>query len=126
MKKLLLVLALILPLAACAGARTDFSIITASVQNPVTPKMMYDVENGLRFAVAGLVTYRRLCIAGAADANCREVIAKIQTYTIAAKPIIVSLRQALKTNDQINAIVAYNALHDILAGINNTRRIAGV
>ena len=124
MKKL--VLALFLSLAVAGCATNPLGPLTASTPNPVTRQMMYDVENGLRFAAAGLVTYRRACIAKTIDQNCRQVIARIQTYTVAAKPILVSLRTYLKTNDQINAWSAYSALMDILTSINTVRQQAGV
>lgn len=129
MRKLLLAIALVLPLVGCTSDPNRIgsgNIVTGSIQNPVTPKMMYEVQSGLQFAVAGLVTYKRLCLSHTIDQSCREVVAKIQVYTIAAKPVLVSLRRYLKDNDQINAVEAYLALQDILTGINTTRRNAGV
>jgi hypothetical protein len=126
MRKTFLALALIIPLTGCAGLADGFKFATASVENPVTPAMMYDVENGLRVATAGLLTYRRLCILKKVDVHCRANIEKIQVYSRAAKPVLVNLRAYVRDNDQVNAISAFNTLRQIIADINTAKAAAGV
>jgi hypothetical protein len=128
MKKLLFALALLIPLTGCAGISKSLIgfDITASTANPVTPAMLGDIEEGLSAATAGLLTYRRLCIAGKADAHCRGNILIIQTYTKQAKPLILALRRFVRENDQVNAVVAFNTLRDIVLQIKSTRATMGV
>lgn len=128
MKKLVLVFALLIPLAGCAGISKSLIgfDITASTANPVTPSMLGEIEEGLSVATAGLLTYRRLCLKGQADAHCRGNIVIIQTYTKQAKPLILALRRFVRDNDQVNAIVAFNTLRDIVLQIKATRATMGV
>jgi hypothetical protein len=128
MKKFVLILALIVPLAGCAGLsqRLIGFDITASTANPVTPAMLGEIEEGLSAATVGLLTYRRLCIAGKADAHCRGNILRIQVYTKQAKPLILALRRFVRENDQVNAVVAFNTLRDIVLQIKSTRATMGV
>jgi hypothetical protein len=126
MKKLAFALILLVPLTGCAGLADGFKFLTSSIENPVTPAMMYDVENGLRVATAGLLTYRRLCILKKVDVHCRANIEKIQVYSRAAKPVLVNLRAYVRSNDQINAISAFNTLRQIISDINAAKATAGV
>lgn len=128
MKKLALVLALIVPLTGCAGISKSLIgfDITASTTNPVTPAMLGEIEEGLSAATAGLLTYRRLCLRGQADSHCRGNILIIQIYTKQAKPLILALRRFVRENDQVNAVVAFNTLRDIVLQIKATRATMGV
>jgi hypothetical protein len=114
MKKILLVALLVLPLAACATSQ-DKSIlvggtsISAPINNPVTKSDLYKLENGLIVVATGLVTYRRACEAGAADAGCRARIRTIQGYTRQLKPMLVQLRTFVRKNDQVNAMQVFQA-----------------
>src|SRR4051812_43839160 len=116
MRKIVIAFALCVPLLGCAGGSvlTGGTSLTAPITNPVTPAVLYDIENGFRAATAGLLTYRRLCLAGKADVHCRGNIARIQVYSRAAKPMIVQLRAFVKANDQVNAIDVVNQLRLIL------------
>jgi hypothetical protein len=97
-------------LSGCAGAR----FITASVSNPVTPDVLYQTENIVTVAFAGLGAYRRACILNAVDLRCRENIRAIQPYTRQVRPLLVQLRTFVRTNDQVNAAVIYNQLVAIM------------
>lgn len=126
MKRLLIVLTLALSLAGCANLKTAFDIATTPVT--VTPTMVYQIENGLKVATAGLVSYRRLCIQKVIDPvtrNCRAVILKVQPYTIAAKTALVELRLAVKANDQVTAMTAFTTLQKLIADIQAQRQITG-
>lgn len=127
MRKFLVILALLIPLAGCAGGSVlvGGGSLTAPITNPVTPAMLYDIENGFSIAVAGLLTYRRLCIAGKADTHCRGNIARIQVYTRAAPPLIRQLRAFVRDNDQVNAISVVNELRQILLNVNSIRANMG-
>lgn len=127
MRKLLIVAMLVFPLTACAGTSvlrggTD---IFASTTNPVTPQMLYDVENGLTIAVTGMLTYKKLCINKQIDQSCRGVVVKLQGYVHKARPILTNLRKFVRQNDQVNAITAFNAIRGLLVDFQATAAAAG-
>lgn len=141
MKRLAVILALGLSLTGCAGLDFSKSILaggasfTAPITNPVTPRMVKDLENGARVAVAGLVTYRRLCVAGNIDVSCRGHIENIQFFTkqICSKyeqarcteGLLPELRAFVRTNDQVNAISTFNLIRGIISDIKAARAAAG-
>lgn len=128
MRKFMLGLLTAFALAGCGTTSilTGGTSLTASIANPVTPAMLYDVENGMVVAVSGLLAYRNACAAGSIPASCRPIVAKLQTYTRAAKPILIQLRAFVRNNDQVNAIVAFNSVRDLLASFQTTVAINGV
>jgi hypothetical protein len=128
MKKLVLALALLVPLTGCAGIskRLIGFDITASTANPVTPAMLGEIEEGLSAATAGLLTYRRLCIAGQSRRTLSRQHPHHPGYTKQAKPLILALRRFVRENDQVNAVVAFNTLRDIVLQIKSTRATMGV
>lgn len=127
MKRLAILLVIAFSLAGCANLKSAFDFATTPVT--VTPAMVFQVENGLKTATAGLVAYRRLCIKKVIDPvtrNCRKVIETIQPYTRAAAVAIVDLRLAVRENNQVTAINAYSALQRLIANIQTERQVAGV
>jgi hypothetical protein len=130
MRKIIAVVVLTLALTGCAGINTSVfqggSSLTASVTNPVTPRMLYDIENGLTVAVSGLLAYKNACISKVVPASCRDIIANLQVYTRKAKPILVRLRVFVRNNDQVNAIGAYNEVRGLLSAFQETAAAAGV
>lgn len=126
MNRLLIICAVALSLGGCANLQNAFNFATTPVT--VTPAMVYQIENGLKAAAAGLVAYRRLCIRKVIDPvtrNCRAVIVKIQPYTRAAAVAIVDLRQAVRENNQVTAINAYTALQRLITNIQTERQLGG-
>lgn len=95
---------------------TLFQASTASIANPVTPTMLYDVENGMTIAFAGLGAYKRSCVELLIVQSCRATIGRIQVYTRKIKPVLIQLRAFVRNNDQVNATVAYNAVMGLIAG----------
>lgn len=95
-------------------------LATASIQNPVTPTMLYDVENGMIVIFAGLNAYRRACVGGTIPASCKTVIRTIQVYTKQIPPLLVTLRAFVRKNDQVNAVVVYNTVRTLLDGLRTT------
>lgn len=128
MRRTFLALPLLLALTGC-GTVSVFqggTSITANVQNPVTPDMLFAVENGLIAVLDGLVAYKRQCVAGRLDPSCTGVIARIQTYTRKIKPVLVDLRKFIRNNDQVSAIAAFRAAQQIMADIQGQALAAGV
>jgi len=129
MRKIILAITLSLSLGACAQLQTLQNIAhfaTATVNNPVTPAMEAQIELGFDAAVQILLTYRRACIAGNADVNCRRNIEIIQPYTIQAKPVIARLRSFVDNNDQVNAVVAYNQLVGLYGNLKTSAAAVGM
>lgn len=120
MKRFVLVLALALGLAGCAGVQQAFQagqLLTASYTNPVTKEQLYQVENAAIVVFAGLNAYRQSCLAGAVEVRCRENIRKVQAYTRQIPPLLSRLRTFVKQNDQINAVVIYNQIVGLIGDV---------
>ncbi len=123
-------LALILLLAAFAGGWSPGSCIpeqifqasTASISNPVTKDMLNGVENSGILIFAGLKAYKKACVDLVVLQTCRKTIQSIQVYTRKLRHpdgsgILADLRNFVKNNDQVNAVIAYNAAMQIMADI---------
>lgn len=82
---------------------------TTSISNPVTPARFYKAENAVTVAVAGLNTYRKVCLQ-TDDASCRSIITSIQKYTKRMQAMLPELRRFVRSNDQVNAIQTFNEL----------------
>lgn len=129
MKRIILALTLSLSLGACAQLQTLQNIAkfaTATITNPVTKEMEAQIELGFDAALQVLLAYRRACIAGTADVNCRRNIEVIQPYTRQAKPLIAQLRSFVDNNDQVNATVAYNQLVALYGNLKRSAAEVGM
>lgn len=116
MRKFALVIALGITLAGC-NLPAIFTASTASISNPVTPTMLYDVENAATIAFAGLNAYKKSCVDLVLLQTCRGVIQKIQVYTRKIPPVLKNLRAFVRDNDQVNAVLAYNLAMSIMADL---------
>lgn len=123
MKNLALILVVICStaLGGCAEVRQATSALVVGVQNPITKQDLYQVENGMVIAFAGLNAYKRLCVQGTIDSSCKDVIRTLQVYTRQLPSLLANTRAFVRSGDQINARVAYNALIDVY---NRFRSIA--
>jgi hypothetical protein len=131
MKKFFITAALLssIALGGCAQFQalgTGFSILTASVTNPVTPTMMYEAESGFRIVVAALEVYKKACAAGSADKPCKANVAAVQKYTLQIPPYLVQVRTFVAKNDQLNAVNTYNALVALITQAKTTATNLGV
>ena len=134
MRKTIVVLTLALGLSGCASLGKvgenvlglPSGVLTTSINNPVTPAMLYEVENGMVIAVSGLLAYRNACAAGTIPPSCRPIIAKLQTYTRAARPVLVRLRAFVRNNDQVNAVIAFNSVRGLIDDFKATAIANGV
>lgn len=111
MRKLALALTITLSLGGCADLQSissGISIVTTSVANPITPTREAQIEQAFDTAIALLNGYKRACVAGSADKNCRANIQAVQVYTRQMTPLITQLRSFVDKNDQVNAVVVYN------------------
>lgn len=126
MHKVLIAAILALSLGGCANLGPLATFATTGVTNPVTPEMVYRTEQAMIVVVSGLNAYKRACIAKTIAQSCRAVIVKLQTYTRPAALAIKDLRAAVRANDQVNAIAAYNVVTRLMADFKSTAVAAGV
>lgn len=129
MKKLVLAIALAVGLSGCAtidNLGTAYTLVTKSVANPVTRDELYRIEAGVQIVFTALNTYKKACMQGLADANCRANIAAVQVYTRQVPPYLRQLRAFVRTNDQVNAAVVYNQLVAIMGIIKDETAKRGI
>ena len=129
MKRILAVALLAFGLAGCAQLQQAWqagALVTASYTNPVTKDQLYQAENALTIAFAGLNAYKKSCALGAADTHCKDNVAKIQAYTRRIPPLLAQLRTFVKTNDQINAVVVYNQIVQLVTNLKAEAVASGV
>jgi hypothetical protein len=115
MKKVI-VLALVVALGGCAQLQKvtiAVRIASVGVANPVTKQDLYNFENGMIIAFAGLNAYKRVCVAGTIPASCKDTIRSIQVYTRQLPPLLAQARSFVKSGDQVNAKLVYNTLLDL-------------
>lgn len=118
-----------LAFGGCAQLETLRSVValgTATITNPVTKEMEAQIELGFDAALQILLSYRRACIDGTADKNCRRNIEAIQPYTRQAKPLIAQLRTFVDKNDQVNAVVVYNQLVALYGNLKASAAAVGM
>lgn len=129
MRKYLAIVMVALSLGGCAqlsAVSGGLSLITKTIQNPVTEQELYQIEASIRILTEALLTYRRACIAGSADLRCRENIEAIQPYTRQVPPMLAQLRGFVRNNDQINAVVLYNQLTQLYTNVKSSAAQLGV
>jgi hypothetical protein len=129
MRRYIAIVLVALSLGGCAQLSAisgGVGLITKTIQNPVTEQELFAVEASLRIAVEALLTYRRACLAGSADKNCRANIEAIQPYTKQIKPLLAELRSFVRTDDQINAVVVYNRLTNLYTTIKSSAAQLGI
>jgi len=119
-RTLLLATALSAPLANCAQLQTALDVASftnASIANPVTPAMLNNLENAAIVVFAGLNAYRSSCVQGAIPPSCKTVIRQLQVYTRQIPPLLTQLRTFVRTNDQVNAVIVYNNIAQLVASL---------
>jgi hypothetical protein len=129
MKRYLAIVLVSLSLGGCAQLSAisgGLSLVTKTIQNPVTEQELYQIEASIRILTEALLTYRRACIAGSADLRCRANIEAIQPYTRQVPPMLAQLRGFVRNNDQINAVVLYNQLTQLYTNVKSSAAQLGV
>ena len=119
----LLATALTMPLTNCAQLQTAFEVAnfsTASVANPVTPQMLDNLENAAIVVFAGLNAYRQSCVQKVIPQECRIIIKQMQVYTRQIPPLLTQLRAFVRNNDQVNAVIVYNSVANLVASLKTT------
>lgn len=118
MRKILLVLALTLPLGACQffkNVETAFQLGTASVTNPVTKDRLNQVESAAILVFSGLEAWKTSCAQGLLPVSCKAQIGEVQVYTRQIPPYLTQLRVFVRTNDQVNATVLFNQITGLIS-----------
>lgn len=129
MKKYLAIALVALSLGGCAQLSAisgGLSLVTKTIQNPVTEQELYQIEASIRILTEALLTYRRACLANSADLRCRENIAAIQPYTKQVPMLLIQLRGFVHNNDQINAVVIYNQLTQLYTNVKSSAVQLGI
>ena len=135
MKRIILAVTLTLSLGGCAGIpglpslqsiETAVQLGTASVANPVTPARLEQAENALVLVFTGLNAWKASCRNGVLPADCRDHIASVQVYTRKLPPILKELRDFVRTNDQVNAFIAFNTFSSLIATVKTQAAQNGV
>lgn len=129
MRRYLVVVLVALSLGGCAqlqAVSSGLSLVTKSVTNPVTENELYQIEASINILVTGLNAYRKACLDGAADKNCRANILAIQPYTKEVPVYLAQLRSFVRNNDQINAANTYNTLVTLYGNAKQTALNLGV
>jgi hypothetical protein len=120
MKKIIIALVASLSLSACAQLENAKSIIqlgTATIANPVTKTRLYQAESAATLVVAGLQAWKKSCIRGLINANCKQEIAEVQRYSSQIPPYLTQLRLFIKNNDQVNATIVFNNISSLISTI---------
>lgn len=133
MKKLLLIFLVGFSLSGCAqlqsvvGAiETTVGAATGSIANPVTRDDLYTFENTMIVAFAGLNAYKKACLRGAVDTNCKANIRAMQVYTRQIPPLLVQARTFVKNNDQVNARLVLDQAKQLYATFSSIAVANGV
>lgn len=128
MRKIILAIALSLSLSGCLTLQqveTAVHFGTVSVANPVTTTRLNQMENGLKVLFAGLNAWKRSCVQGLIPDVCKQQIRTVQVYTLQLKPYLIELRKFVKNNDQVNAVVVFNQLTEIIGIVRTKASEAG-
>lgn len=124
-----IVLVLALALGGCvtvSDAINTVSLVTKSHSNPVTKNDLFAAESAVTIVFVGLNTYKRSCVQGLVDTHCKGNIATIQVYTRQLSPLLSQLRGFVKNNDQINAIVVYNQITQLITNVKSLASATGI
>jgi hypothetical protein len=133
MKKVVIALTVALALGGCATVQqavdsvgNAIGVVTTTVANPVTRERLYEFENGMIVAFAGLNAYKAACVRGALPQGCRTTIRGLQTYTRQLPAQLTIVRGFVKNNDQVNAALAYATLQQMYAEFKASATANGV
>lgn len=129
MKRIILAITLSLALSGCAALKniqTAIQLGTASIANPVTKDRLNQMEAATTLVFIGLKGWKKSCVDGLIPSVCKDQIASVQVYTRQIPPYLTQLRTFVKTNDQINATVAWNAVLQIIDTVKSQAATSGV
>lgn len=129
MRKLIAVCLVAFSLSGCAALQNIQDVIsigTASVTNPVTPERLRQVEAGVSIVFTGLNTWKRSCVQGLINPNCKEQIMAVQVYTRKLPPYLVQLRTFVKNDDVVNASVVFNNITKLISAIKAQAAVSNV
>lgn len=129
MRKLLAVCLVTLSLGGCAALQNiqdAVSIGTASYTNPVTPPRLRQIEAGVSLVFTGLNTWKQSCRQGLINQNCQKQIEAVQVYTRKLPPYLTQLREFVKNDDQVNAVVVYNNISKLITTVKAQATAANI
>ena len=129
MKRIIIVLALSISLGGCqffSKLQTFADLGTATISNPVTKDRLQKIEAGAVLVFTGLNAWRDACEAGSINESCKQQIRSVQIYSMQIPPYLKELRKFVRTNDQVNAIVVFNQIVDLVGIVKGKAAENGV
>lgn len=125
LRVLLVAASLSLSLGGCATleniAGLPSGILTSTINNPVGPREMADIERAYQGALGVANVYVELCRSRQiARTSCRPVVVRIQGYVAQAHAALVQLRVFVRNNDTINAMSALAAVRQAIANFQSS------
>ncbi len=97
-----------------------------SIANPVTKDRLNQLENGAIVVFSLLDGWKKSCVQALLPPSCKQQIAAVQVYTRQIPPYLTQLRTFVKTNDQVNAIVVYNNVMNIISTVRAQAAANGI
>lgn len=128
MRRIAIALLITFSLAGCAQLRTVETAIqlgTVSVDNPVTPTRLNQLESAITIVFAGLNAWKSSCKQGLINVTCKDQIRAVQVYTRQIPPYLSQLRAFVRNNDQVNAAVVFNNLTTLIGTVKQQAANAG-
>lgn len=128
MRKLLLTTCLAFSLAGCGNQSilTGGNCITCDIPNVITMDELYKAENGLIVVEVGMNTYKSLCREGVIPDSCEGILIKLKKYNKIGRTLLKSVRSFVKQNDQINAVIVFGQLKQLILQLQGEATAAGV
>lgn len=120
MRKVLLAVMVAVTLGGCAqlsNLKDVVSIGTTTITNPVTKDRLYQLESAATVVFAGLATWKQACVSALINPSCKDQIAQVQVYTRQIPPYLTQLRAFVKNNDQVNAVVVFNNISNLISTV---------
>ena len=115
MKRFIAVIVFALALTACA-----------SINNPLSPTTMAQVETAYGAALSVAVGYRDACAQRLIPPACRPIVKQIQVYGQKAQAAVLYARSFVKNNPTVDASTAIRVAQDAVAVLTTYETTSGV
>lgn len=97
------------------------AVFTTTINNPIGPRELADVERGYQAALGIANVYVELCRSRQiARVSCRPVVERIQSYVSVAHRSLIQLRKFVRNNDTINAASALAAVRQAISDFRSS------
>lgn len=133
MRKLLVICMITLSLGGCAQLQqltdkfqniADFA--TATVDNPITPAKLKKIEASTLLVFKAMNLWKESCAQRLINEDCNKQVAAVQIYTRQIPHYLTQVRQFVRDNDQVNAVVVYNSLANLIKLVKASAAANGI